>query len=82
MFSRVHDPVIRITPNSISFNKSCVSKLPGTEYAEILFNPVERMLVVRPCAVTNPNFILWKEGYRGASPLSKVLYDSMGWETD
>lgn len=82
MFSRVHDPVIRITPNSISFNKSCVSKLPGTEYAEILFNPVERMLVVRPCAVSNPNFILWKEGYRGASPLSKVLYDSMGWETD
>lgn len=82
MFSRVHDPVIRITPNSISFNKSCVSKLPGTEYAEILFNPVERMLVVRPCAVSNPNFILWKEGYRGTSPLSKVLYDSMGWETD
>ncbi|MBR3383292.1 MAG: recombinase family protein [Clostridia bacterium] len=82
MFSRVHDPVIRITPNSISFNKSCVSKLLGTEYAEILFNPVERMLVVRPCAVSNPNFILWKEGYRGASPLSKVLYDSMGWETD
>ena len=82
MFSRVHEPVIRITTNGITFNKSCVAKLPGTETVELLFNPVERMMVVRPCKPDHPNAIPWDSKYKSAAPLSKVLYDSMGWETD
>lgn len=82
MFSRVHEPVIRITTNGITFNKSCVAKLPGTETVELLFNPVERMMVVRPCKPDHPNSIPWDSKYKSAAPLSKVLYDSMGWETD
>ena len=82
MFSRVHEPVIRITTKGITFNKCCISKLRGTEYVELLFNPVERMLVVRPCMPDNPNAIPWNEKYKSAVPLSKVIYDSMGWESD
>ena len=82
MFSRVHEPVIRITTKGITFNKSCVSKLPGVETVELLFNPVERMMVVRPCRPDHPNAIPWDPKYKSAAPLSKVLYDSMGWETD
>ncbi|MBR4656690.1 MAG: recombinase family protein [Oscillospiraceae bacterium] len=82
MFSRIHDPVIRITTKGITFNKSCVSKLPGVETAELLFNPVERMIVVRPCSPDHPNAIPWESKYKSASPLTKILYDSMGWETD
>lgn len=66
MFSRVNDPVIRITTRGITFSKNCVMKLPGTETAEILFNPVERMLVVRPFSKDNPNAIPWDAGYRSA----------------
>lgn len=81
MFSRLHDPVVRITTKGITFSKSCVSRLSGTESVELLFNPVERMMVVRPCRSEHPNAIPWDPKYKSAAPLSKVLYDSMGWET-
>lgn len=82
MFSRVHEPVIRITTKGITINKSCVLKLPGVENVELLFNPVERMMVIRPCRSDHPNAIPWDSKYKSAAPLCKVLYDSMGWETD
>ena len=82
MFSRVHEPVIRITPKNITFNKSCVAKLPGTSYVELLLNPIERMMVIRPCAPEHPNAMTWDARSRGAAPLSKVIYSVMGWEQD
>lgn len=82
MFSRLHDPVIRITQKGITFNSSCVSKLPRAHFVEFLFNPVERMVVVRPCREDHPNAIPWDKKYKSASPLTKVIYDSMGWEQD
>lgn len=81
MFSRIHEPVVRIDLHQISFNQNCVSKMV-TEYAEILFNPVERMIVVRPCTKKNPNAIKWGGKSRGASYLCKIIYDSMGWDTE
>jgi len=82
MFSRMHDPVIRITQKGITFNSSCVSRMPGVYFVEFLFNPVERMIVVRPCNESHPNAIPWDAKYKSAAPLTKVIYDSMGWETD
>lgn len=82
MFSRVHEPVIRITPKNITFNKSCVAKLPGAESVELLLNPIERMIVIRPCAPEHPNAMAWDAKSKGAAPLSKVIYSVMGWEQD
>ena len=82
MFSRIHEPVVRITTKGIAFNNSCISKLPGVETVELLFNPVERMIVVRPCDPTHPNAIPWNAKHKSASPLCKTFYDSMGWEQD
>ena len=82
MFSHVLDPVIRFTTKGITFNSTCISKLPGVEYAELLFNPVERMIVVRPCAEDHPNALKWDSKYKYAAPLCKIIYDSMGWEND
>lgn len=81
MFSRIHEPVVRIGRHSISFNQNCVSKMK-TEYAEILFNPVERMIVVRPCEADNPNAIEWGGKSRGASYLCRIIYSSMGWDSE
>ena len=82
MFSRVHEPVVRITTKGITFSNSCVSKLPRTAFVEFLFNPVERMIVVRPCKKDHPNALVWDAKYKSAAPLTKVIYDSMGWEQD
>ena len=82
LFSRMNDPVIRITTRGLTFNSNCVSRLPGVPLVEFLFNPVERMAVVRPCTDDNPNAIPWDSKYKSAAPLTKVIYDSMGWEPD
>ena len=82
MFSRARDPVLCITPNTISFNKTCVDKLHKVTHIELLFNPVERIIIVRPCSPDHPNAIVWDSKYKSAGPLSKVIYNSMGWETD
>ena len=50
------------------------------EYAEILFNPVERMMVVRPCTKDNPNAIPWTADSLSARSLVRIFYDSMGWD--
>ncbi len=81
MFSRVHEPVLRISTDSIAFNMSCTAKMKA-DYAEMLFNPVERMLIVRPCSKDNPNALPWDAKSRGATALSKIFYDSMGWNTE
>jgi hypothetical protein len=82
MFSRLLEPVISITPNGITFNKCCVARLDPVENVEVLFNPVERMLVVRPCACDHPNAVSWDSKYKRAAPFSRALYSSMGWEKD
>ncbi len=81
MFTRLYEPVVRISASHVSFNKTCVERMP-CEYAEILFNPVERMLVVRPCEADHPNAFPWDAKGRGSSSLSKVLYATMGGEDD
>ena len=82
MFSRINEPVIRITTKGFTFSKSSISRLSNTGLVEFLFNPVERMIVVRPCGPDHPNAIVWDAKYKSAGPLCKVLYDSMGWDTD
>ena len=81
MFSRIHDPVVRIGRSSIAFNAACAARMK-CEHAEILFNPVERMMVVRPCGKEHPNAIPWGSKPLAASSLVRMLYDSMGWEED
>ena len=79
MFSRITDPVIRITPTTVNFNRQCTDKLPGTVYVEILVNPVERAMVVRPCAGDHPNAVKWKGMIHGM-PFCQLVYELMGWD--
>ena len=82
MFSRARDPVLCITTTGITFNKTCVDKFHKVTHIELLFNTVERIIIVRPCKPDHPNAIVWDSKYKSAGPLAKVIYNSMGWETD
>ncbi|MCR4623036.1 MAG: recombinase family protein [Clostridiales bacterium] len=82
MFSRLLEPVISITPNGVTFNKCCVARLDPAENVEVLFNPVERKLVVRPCTDDHPNAVSWDPKYKRSAPFSRALYSCMGWEKD
>lgn len=82
-----------------TFDTTCISRLDTSEEkdgkyvitrqpcVEILFNPVERMLAVRPCAPDHPNVIRWtdKKGKGttiGAKAFCTILYEALGWDTD
>ena len=97
MFSHAFDPVARFSKSSIAFNSTCISRLNRftqngerlsmrrTQNIEILFNPVERMLAVRPCAEDNPNAIRWSDengrskGF-GASAFCRILFSILDWD--
>ena len=81
MFSKANEPILTVKPGMIHFNQACRKKLDA-EYVEILFNPVERMIVVRACDKTNPNALLWDGKTKGARALCKILYDSLGWDLE
>ena len=80
-FSRISQPLVHITGRSITFSKVCVEKIT-TDSVEILFNPVERMLLVRACSADHPNAIRWKNGEIRATALCSLFYDAMDWDRD
>ncbi len=82
MFSHVYEPVLRITARKLAFSVSCVARLQDTKTAEMLFNPVERMIVVRPCVSDHPNAMPWDAADRGASSLCRTIFNAMGWDTE
>ena len=99
MFSQMREPVMRVSRSSIAFNSTCISRMNriagegGTvrlvrcPYVEILFNPVERMIAVRPCTEDHPNAIRWaddkgKSVSFGAKAFCSILYALLDWNTD
>ena len=97
MFSQAFEPVVRLKQSSISFNATCISKLntmtadengpilQRCQYVELLFNPVERMLAVRPCSKDHPNAIRWAKDNGTSNPLGakafcSILFDMLNWD--
>ena len=97
MFSQAFEPVIRISNRFISFNAKCISKLntmseddggpmlSRCQYVELLFNPVERMLAVRPCSPEYPNALRWASDsgnsvQLGAKAFCTQLFGMLNWD--
>ena len=97
MFTHVNDPVVRFGKRSITFNSTCVGKFNSVlrrpdgfdlircEYVEMLFNPVERMIAVRPCRGDHLNAMRWctpdgRGRMLGATAFCRLLFDAMGWD--
>ncbi len=98
MFSHVFEPTVGFTPKELSFNTTCVGRLDRLvkedgkfvhkrqQYVEILLNPVERMLAVRPCSKGEPNAIRWINAREKGTGISakafcSILYEIAGWDT-
>ena len=98
MFSHANEAVVSIRPSGIKFSTSCVSRMKLTvtdgarttkiipTWVEILLNPVERVLAVRPCLPEDPNAVRWsmQNGYGvqiSAKAFCSILYEILGWDT-
>ena len=99
MFSHAHDPHVCFTHSGFSFSSTCISRLNHSvetesgyrivhqENVELLLNPVERMLAVRPCAGGHPNAFQWADGrgksrWISAKAFCTILFDICGWNAD
>ena len=99
MFSQALEPVVRISRSGMSFNSTCISRmnrivseygiprLVRRQYVEVLFNPVERMLAVRPCDPDHPNAIRWSDEKGktvnfGSKAFCTILYTLLDWNPE
>lgn len=97
MFSHAFEPVVRFTRSSISFNSTCIAKLnkvyearDGLDmkrcpYVEMLINPVERMLIVRPSDPDHQSAVRWAKNDGtskaiSASAFNARLFNLMDWD--
>ena len=74
--------------NQMFFNASCLNKMHGPQYIELLFEPFEGLLAIRPCSKNHPNAIKWtveKDGKlrtstRSCSGFANILFETLGWD--
>ena len=57
------------------------------QYVEFLFNPIEKMVAVRPCSKDHPNAIRWTDNKGrsagiSATALCNIIYTLQNWDTD
>lgn len=89
-FSLKEKPVMTIRNNRIVFNTMCMNKFFDVEYVELLLNPVEKCIAIRPCSPDSPNAIRWgrkKDGrwipsQRTISGFAGALCSVTGWNPD
>lgn len=58
-FAHVYEPAITFNSCKISLNTACLLRLPGVEYVQILVNPREKKLAVRPSNEYEKDSFLW-----------------------
>lgn len=49
-FSHLFEPSITFKDERVSVNTACINKLPDAEYVQILVNPEQKKLAVKPCS--------------------------------
>jgi hypothetical protein len=58
-FAHVYEPSIVFNKCKVYVNRACVNKLPNVDYVQILVNPDEKKLAVRPCSEDEKDAFLW-----------------------
>ncbi|MGE5417445.1 MAG: integrase [Acidobacteriota bacterium] len=58
-FAHVYEPSITFNNCRISLNKACLTRLPHVDYVQILVNPEEMKLAVRPSSEDEKDSFLW-----------------------
>ena len=58
-FSHIYEPSFCFNNDKVYVNATCLKKLPDYEYVQILVNPEEYKLAVRPCAEDERDSFRW-----------------------
>lgn len=85
-FAHIYEPSFTFNSYKVSVNTACIKKLPDVEYVQILVNPEEKKLAVRPCSEEEKDSFRWCSNGKKRAPkqitcrifFAKVI-SLMGW---
>ena len=77
---------MKITPSNLTFNASCINHF-DSDYIEILFNPIEKLIAIRMADAFTPGAVRWKKQKDGkdapcaigCSAFTSLVYELMRW---
>ena len=90
-FINMHgQPILSISTKVLSFNKSCISKLPSTDLIELLILPGKGMIAVRKAPAGSHTAFLWRKTINGenvprlisGNAFLPTLYSLFSWNKD
>ena len=58
-FAHTYEPSFTFNSSKVSVNTACIKKLPDTDFVQILVNPDEKKLAVRPCQEDEKDSFRW-----------------------
>ena len=58
-FAHISEPSLSFCANKVYVNSACLKKMQETDYVQILVNPDEKKLVVRPASEDEKDSFLW-----------------------
>ena len=67
-FAHIYEPSFTFNNYKVSVNTACIKKLPDVEYVQILVNPIEKKLAVRPCREEEKDSFRWCSSGKKRSP--------------
>ena len=62
LFAHSREPAITMWNDKIKFNMACLRKFPGVTHIQLLINPEQQRLIVRPCKPDAPDPLRWASG--------------------
>jgi hypothetical protein len=88
-FAHIKEPSITFNRHKVSLNTACLNRLPSVDYVQILVNPSELKLLVRPSGEDEKDSFIWCSKGEKRKPkqvtcrvfFAKVM-DLMGWNPD
>lgn len=88
-FAHLREPSITFNKHKVSLNTACLNRMPNVEYVQILVNPNELKLVVRPSREDEKDSFIWctkGEHRRPKQVTCRVFFakvmDLMKWNPD
>lgn len=85
-FAHTYEPSFSFNNYKVSMNTACIKKLPNTEYVQILVNPMEKKLAVRPCTEDAKDSFRWCTSGKKRGPKAITcriffakVFTLMGW---
>ena len=67
-FAHIYEPSFTFNNYKVSVNTACIKKLPEYDYVQILVNPDEKKLAVKPCKEDEKDSFRWCSATSKRSP--------------